>query len=75
MNSYKTVKLKMTVYNRLKRHKQRNESFNDLIERILNFYEALSNPDILRELIHSIQEGYGELQTMWEEKGEYGDLN
>ena len=75
MNSYKTVKLKMTVYNRLKRHKQRNESFNDLIERILNFYEALSNPDILRELIHSIQEEYGELQTMWEEKGEYGDLN
>ncbi|RLE77358.1 MAG: hypothetical protein DRJ44_02205 [Thermoprotei archaeon] len=75
MNNYKTVKLKMTVYNRLKRHKQRNESFNDLIERILNFYEALSNPDILRELIHSIQEEYGELQTMWEEKGEYGDLN
>ncbi|OYT28242.1 MAG: hypothetical protein B6U95_04355 [Thermofilum sp. ex4484_82] len=71
MNNYKTVKLKMTVYNRLKRHKQRNESFNDLIERILNFYEALSNPDILRELIHSIQEEYGELQTMWEEKGEY----
>jgi len=75
MNNYKTVKLKMTVYNRLKKHKQRNESFNDLIERILNFYEALSNPDILRELIHSIQEEYGELQTMWEEKGEYGDLN
>ncbi|MCD6458799.1 MAG: hypothetical protein J7K82_08135 [Thermoproteales archaeon] len=75
MNNYKTVKLKMTVYNRLKRHKQRNESFNDLIERILNFYEALSNPDILRELIHSIQEEYGELQTMWEEKGEYDYLN
>jgi len=41
MRRYKTVRLETRVYERLKKHKARGETFSELLDRLLDIYELL----------------------------------
>lgn len=65
MMTQKTISLPEKVYNSLKKHKKKKETFSDLITRLLNQSEKLSStPDI--------STFYGKLEE--EEEGEWEQI-